>query len=146
MPCILQALRQPLSHHTSTYHPFCCFLLLRQKAVPAKVKAPTELYHRNFLFFTRWHEMTIFRKRKAQKDYCGSPFPLFYYFIVYLPLFCTSYNGTNVCLLVIAPDSYPPPGRSAWFLRLRQIRGMDYILISTKDRFPLSFISPQAIS
>ena len=39
-----------------------CFLLLRQKTVPAKVKASSKLYHRNYLFFTQWHETTIFRE------------------------------------------------------------------------------------
>ena len=44
-------------------------LLLRKNTVPTKVKASTELYHKNSLFFTRWHEMTIFRERKAKKSH-----------------------------------------------------------------------------
>jgi hypothetical protein len=45
-----------------------CFLLLRQKTVPTKAKAYTELYHKNILFFTRWHETTILREWKAKKS------------------------------------------------------------------------------
>ena len=40
MPCILQAQRRPLSHHTSAFHPLCCFLLLLQNTVPAKGTIP----------------------------------------------------------------------------------------------------------
>ncbi len=36
--------------------------------VPVKVKTFSELYHRNNLFFTQWHETTIFRKWKAKKS------------------------------------------------------------------------------
>ncbi len=52
--------------------PIClpdCFPLLRQKAAPSKVKTLSELYHKNFLFFTRWHETTIFREWKAKKSH-----------------------------------------------------------------------------
>ena len=62
-----------------------CFLLLRQNIVPIKAKASIELYHKNFLFFTRWHETTIFRERKAKKSHCTALFLLllFYNFSVY---------------------------------------------------------------
>ena len=58
---------------------FRCFLLLRQKTVPAKVKASTELYHKNFLFFTRWHETTIFREWKAKKSHCTALFSSYHF-------------------------------------------------------------------
>ena len=47
--------------HSAQYN-LIRFLLLRQNTVPAKAKTSSELYHKNFLFFTRWHEMTIFRE------------------------------------------------------------------------------------
>ena len=53
---------------SSLYLILVFFLLLRQKTVSAKAKTSSELYHKNFLFFTRWHEMTIFREWKAKKS------------------------------------------------------------------------------
>ena len=63
---------------------FRSFLLLWQKAVPAKVKASTELYHKIYLFFTRWHETTIFRERKAKQEPLHSPFSPRYHFSIFL--------------------------------------------------------------
>ena len=70
---------------------FRCFLLLRQKTVPAKVKASTELYHKNFLFFTRWHETTIFRERKAKKSHCTALFSSYHF-----QFFCILSRKTHI--------------------------------------------------
>ena len=75
-----------------------CFLILRQKAVPAKANTSTELCHKNILFFTRWHETTIFQEWKAKKDPWTVLFPLlpFFNFSVY-------YHG-NSHTITEAPD------------------------------------------
>ena len=53
-----------------------CFLLLRQDTVLAKANTSTELYHKNILFFTRWHETTILREWKAKKIHRVALFPI----------------------------------------------------------------------
>ena len=76
---------------------FRSFLLLRQRTVPAKVKAPTELYHRNFLFFTRLHETTIFRAWKSKKSHWAALFSCLSFVHLFLPFY--SYTNTKNLIL-----------------------------------------------
>ena len=90
MPRILQALRRPLSHHTSAYHPPCCFLLLRQNIVSAKVNAPIDYTTEIFPYFIGLHETTIFRVWKAQnnqKRACAQPLSFSHYLFTVLLIY-----------------------------------------------------------
>ena len=83
---------------------FRSFLLLRQKAFPNKVKAPTELYHRNFLFFTRRHETTNFGNEKHKRTAETALFSYYQLFIKFLPLYSytitkTTYTITETLIL-----------------------------------------------
>ena len=97
-----------------TKEPSLYLLLLRQKAAPAKVKTPTELYHRNFLFFARCHETTIFREQKAKKSHCTAlALPLiFFNFSVYFHAKLLYYHGNSILSrklhAVSVFVSYPP--------------------------------------
>ena len=76
-----------------------CFLLLQQNTVPSKAKALTELYHKNFLFFTRWHEMTIFRKWKAKKSHWTAHFSHCHLSIQFLSFY--SYANTETLYTIM---------------------------------------------
>ncbi len=66
-----------------TYHPLCCFLLLRQNTVPAKAKIPID-YTIEISFFLPDGMKRLFSWNEKQKKACTIPY---HFPIIFLPFY-----------------------------------------------------------